>query len=156
VDAETVTRLRRVVGRLARQLNASATGEGLTPTQASVLGLVASRGPISIARLADLEQINPTMLSRVIGHLDTAGLLRRVPDPTDLRTASLEATADGLRVAERLRERRTAIVSECAERLSPAEADALTQALPALEALTRQLASRLAPTGSGGTAVRLH
>jgi DNA-binding MarR family transcriptional regulator len=96
------------------------------------------------------------MLSRVIGHLDTAGLLRRVPDPTDLRTASLEATADGLRVAERLRERRTAIVSECAERLSPAEADALTQALPALEALTRQLASRLAPTGSGGTAVRLH
>jgi DNA-binding MarR family transcriptional regulator len=150
VDAETVTRLRRVVGRLARQLNASATGEGLTPTQASVLGLVAGRGPVSIARLADLEQINPTMLSRVIGHLDAAGLIRRVPDPTDLRTASLEATAEGARVADRLRERRTAIVSECTERLSPAEADALTHALPALEALTEQLASRLAPTGSGG------
>lgn len=150
MDAETVTRLRRVVGRLARQLNASATGEGLTPTQASVLGLVAARGPISIGQLTDLEQLNPTMLSRVIGRLDAAGLIRRVPDPTDLRTASLEATAEGARTADRLRERRTAIVSECTERLMPAEAEALTQALPALEALTKQLASRLTPTGSGG------
>jgi DNA-binding MarR family transcriptional regulator len=150
VDADTVTRLRRVVGRLARQLNASATGEGLTPTQASVLGLIAARGPITIATLADLEQLNPTMLSRVIGRLDAARLIRRVPDPTDLRTASLEATAEGTRVADRLRERRTAIVSECTERLTPTEADALTRALPALEALTQQLASRLTPAGSGG------
>ena len=38
MDADRVTRLRGVIGRLARQLNASSTGEGLTPSQASVLG----------------------------------------------------------------------------------------------------------------------
>ena len=37
MDDETVIRLRRVILRLARQLNAASAGEGLTPTQASVL-----------------------------------------------------------------------------------------------------------------------
>ncbi len=55
VDAEAVTRFRAVIGRLARDLNATATDEGLTPTQASVLGLVASRGPIGLAELNELE-----------------------------------------------------------------------------------------------------
>ena len=38
MDADTVVRLRRVVLELARQLNAVATGEGLTPAEAFVLG----------------------------------------------------------------------------------------------------------------------
>ena len=147
MDAETVNRLRRVVGRLARQLNTTSTSEGLTPTQASVLGLIAGRGPLSIAALTQLEGLNPTMLSRVISKLDDAGLIRRVPDPADLRTASVEATADGRAMHDRIRDRRTAIVSECAGRLDAKDADALTRALPALEALAEQLQLTEAPVG---------
>ena len=50
MDNDTVIRLRRVVLKLARQLNAASREEGLTPTQASVLGIATMRGP---PRLAD-------------------------------------------------------------------------------------------------------
>lgn len=144
MDAETVTQLRRVVGRLARQFNATATGEGLTPSQASVLGVVAVRGPLTVAELTEIEGINPTMLSRVIGSLDGAGLVRRVPVPNDLRAVTVVATAEGTRVQERMRDRRTAIVSDCLDRLSAKDAAALTRAVPALEALAEQLSRRVA------------
>ena len=41
MDVELVARLRGVISKLARQLNATSTTEGLTPTQYSVLGLIA-------------------------------------------------------------------------------------------------------------------
>ena len=51
IDEEMAIRLRRVIGKLARQLNASSTGAGLTPSQASVLGLIVARGPLSLVEL---------------------------------------------------------------------------------------------------------
>src|ERR1700743_3170802 len=83
VDTEIVARLRGVIPRLARQLNDTSTGEGLTPTQYSVLALVRTRGPLGLAELTDLEGLNPTMLSRVIKALDERGLIRRLPGLTD-------------------------------------------------------------------------
>src|SRR6266566_1109843 len=74
MDSDAVIRLRRVVLKLARQLNAASREEGLTPTQASVLGITTMRGPLSLAELTEIEGINPTMLSRVIGKLDEYGL----------------------------------------------------------------------------------
>lgn len=142
MDADAVIRLRRVVGRLSRELNTSATDEGLTPTQASVLGLVAARGPLSLAALNDLERINPTMLSRVVGKLDTAGLIRRLPDPDDLRVASVEATPDGTAAHERIKAQRTAVVAACVAELPARHAAAIIAALPALEALAEQLDRR--------------
>jgi DNA-binding MarR family transcriptional regulator len=139
MDAEEVSRLRGVIFRLARQLNATSTGEGLTPTQASVLGFVAFRGPLGLAELAELEGLNPTMVSRVVRKLDEDGLIRRLPDPADLRAARVEATADGQVVHERVRELRTRAVSECVERLPEGNAKDLLQALPALEALADEL-----------------
>src|SRR5438309_96119 len=117
MDVEDVARLRGVIFRLARQLNATSTGEGLTPTQASVLGLIAFRGPLGLAELADLEGLNPTMVSRVVRKLDEDGLIRRLPDPSDLRAARVESTPEGTLVHERVRELRTRAVSECVERL---------------------------------------
>ena len=81
MDDDTVIRLRRVVLKLARQLNAASREEGLTPTQASVLGIATTRGPLSLAELTELEGINPTMLSRVIGKLDEFGLIKRLVIP---------------------------------------------------------------------------
>ena len=49
MDAELVARLRGVIPRLARELNDTSTGEGLTPTQYSVLALVRSRGSLGLA-----------------------------------------------------------------------------------------------------------
>jgi DNA-binding MarR family transcriptional regulator len=139
MDADGVTRLRGVIGRLARQLNASSTAEGLTPSQASVLGLVVFRGPLSLSELADLEGLNPTMLSRVVGRLQELELIRRIPDPADLRSASVTATREGREVDKRVKAQRAAVVSECVDQLPPDEQDALGAALPALEALAEAL-----------------
>jgi DNA-binding MarR family transcriptional regulator len=140
MDEEGAIRLRQVITKLARQLNASSTGEGLTPSQASVLGLVVGRGPLSISELTELEGLNPTMTSRVVGVLDTMGLIRRVPDPSDLRSASVSATPDGVRSDERVKARRAAVMSAAISRLPAAQRDAVAAALPALEALRDELA----------------
>jgi DNA-binding MarR family transcriptional regulator len=145
MDADGVTRLRGVIGRLARQLNASSTGEGLTPSQASVLGLVVFRGPLSLAELADLEGLNPTMLSRVVGKLLAMDLISRIPDPADLRSASVVATPAGQDVDRRVKAQRAAVVSECVDQLSRDQEQALSAALPVLEELAEALKKSARP-----------
>ena len=76
-------------------LNDTSTGEDLTPTQYSVLALVRVRGPLGLAELTELEGLNPTMLSRIVKVLDERGLIRRMPDPGDLRAARVAVTAGG-------------------------------------------------------------
>lgn len=139
MDTETIIRLRRIIGRLARQLNASATSEGLSPSQASVLGLIVGRGPLGLGTLVELEGLNPTMLSRVVGKLEDRGLIRRTPDPSDLRAVSVHATADGTQVNENVKEQRAAIVAQCLGRLPEDQLAALQEALPALEALSEEV-----------------
>src|ERR1700710_575697 len=95
MDTNDVARLRTVINKLSRQFNASATDEGLTPAQASALGLVATVGPLTLTELTEIEGLNPTMVSRVIGKLEDVGLVRRVPKPADLRSVTVEVTAAG-------------------------------------------------------------
>jgi DNA-binding MarR family transcriptional regulator len=139
VDNDTVIRLRRVVLRLARQLNAALPPEGLTPSQASVLQVAVVRGPLSLAELTEIEGINPTMLSRVIGKLDSFGLIKRLRDPEDFRAAWVEATPEGRRRYERISAQRSAIISECVDGLPAEQAAALVAALPAFENLAEEL-----------------
>jgi DNA-binding MarR family transcriptional regulator len=142
VDAENVTRMRRVIGRLARLLNAAPVSENLTPTQASVLGLVAHRGPIGMTELAEIEGLNPTMLSRVVAKLVDDGLVRRLPNPADQRAVQLRATDHGHEVHERILASRTTTVARILDGLSPDVTEALLDALPALEALAEGLRTK--------------
>jgi DNA-binding MarR family transcriptional regulator len=142
VDAESVTRLRRVIGRLARLFNASSSSEDLTPTQASVLGLVSGRGPISLAELTELEGLNPTMVSRVVSKLDRDGLVRRRPDPTDQRAVQLEATTAGRQTHQRILDARTQTVAKILDGLPAEVSETLAEALPALEALAEGMRTK--------------
>jgi DNA-binding MarR family transcriptional regulator len=139
MDEESVIRLRRVVLRLARQLNAASVGEGLTPTQASVLGIVTNRGPLGLTELTEIEGLNPTMLSRVVGKLDSFGLIRRLRDPDDFRAARVEVTPEGKQAYQRIAAERAALLSEHVAGLPPEQAAALVAALPALENLAEDL-----------------
>jgi DNA-binding MarR family transcriptional regulator len=143
MDDEGAIRLRRVIVKAARQLNASSTGEGLTPSQASVLGLIVARGPMTLPDLGELEGINPTMLSRVIGRLVDMRLIDRNPDPADLRSVSVVSTEAGVRVDQKIKARRAAAVSQCLELLPAADVVALTKALPALENLAETLREQM-------------
>jgi len=139
MDADLVARLRGVIPRLARELNDTSTGEGLTPTQYSVLALVRSRGPLGLAELTELEGLNPTMVSRIIKVLDERDLIRRMPDPHDLRAARLAATPLGERLHDRVRAQRTQVLSERLGQLPAETAETLLAAVPAMEALAEAI-----------------
>jgi DNA-binding MarR family transcriptional regulator len=143
MDADSVIRLRRVVLGLARRLNAASAGEGLTPAEASVLAIVVNRGPLGLAELTEIEGLNPTMLSRIVGKLDSSGLLRRRRDPDNYRAAMVELTPDGEEAWQRISAERTQIISECAVCLSAEQDAALAAALPALENLSECLRAAL-------------
>jgi DNA-binding MarR family transcriptional regulator len=137
LDAATATRLRTVLGRLSKQLRttAASTDAGLTPTKISVLLSVDRRGTSRISEVAELEALNPTLLSRTISTLVDAGLLDRVSDAGDRRTAWVQVTDEGHRLAERMRRERTEVVNRGMSALPASERRILEQAIPALEAL---------------------
>lgn len=136
---DDAVRLRRAVNRLARSFNAAATDEGLTPSQASVLGSIVGKGPLNVSDLGRLEHLNPTMLSRVIGYLDESGLIERKPAPSDLRAITLSSTTNGRAVHERIKAQRARVVIEAATVLSVKDGALLIRAIPALEKLAEAL-----------------
>jgi DNA-binding MarR family transcriptional regulator len=144
LDIDTASRLRVAIGRLSRRLRTTAAGSaaGLTPTRISVLLTVVRAGPIRLSVLAEVESLNPTMLSRIIADLGDAGLVARTSDDGDRRAAWVEATAAGRRLAERMRRERTDAVNEAMEALTPGDRRLLEDALPALEHLAEQLKDR--------------
>ena len=141
LDAEDVARLRVALARIARVLDRQSRGHALTRTQASVLATAARLGPIRISELAEIEGINPTMLSRIVAKLEDQGLLHRQPDPDDRRAALVEPTAEGRALQQRLRDERTRLLAEHLGGLPAEHADGLLAALPAIEALADALVS---------------
>jgi DNA-binding MarR family transcriptional regulator len=141
-DAEDVARLRIALGRISRFLDRQSRGDRLTRTQASVLASVVRLGPIRLSELADIEGVNPTMLSRIVAKLEDAGLLRRRPDPADGRAVLVEATDLGRTEQRRLRAERTELLTARLAALPSAQATELLAALPALESLADELAPR--------------
>ena len=137
------SRLRAVIGRLSRRLRGTTAGAGLTPSQTSILFTVVRRGPIGLSELAELESVNPTMLSRIIVHLVEEGLLERTVDPSDRRAATVAATAAGRRLRERIHRERTEALAAHLRELDRDRRELLWRALPVLE----ELAERLGETG---------
>lgn len=131
-------RLRNAILRLGRRLRTSSADEGLTATQSSVLATLVRRGPMRAGDLAEAEAVNPTMLSRVLAHLEDAGLAERAADPDDGRCTRVRATAPGTRTINRVRARRAALLLARLRQMPAEHVDALWAALPALEELARE------------------
>ncbi len=143
-DLDTAARLRVVVGRLSRRLRSTpaAREAGLTPSKSSVLLSVVRSGSLRLSALAEVEAINPTMLSRIVAGLVDTGLLERTSDPEDRRAAWVNATAEGRQLAERIRRERTDAVNSALRKLSNDDRRLIEAGLPALEALGEQLRGR--------------
>jgi DNA-binding MarR family transcriptional regulator len=128
-------RLRTAIGRVSRRLRSTAAGSELTPTATSVLFSIVRLGPIGASELAQIEDLNPTMVSRVCASLAEKGLVMRTPHPEDRRAAVLSATRAGKALRKKIqRERADALGAEL-DRLSPEHLAALEAAIPALEEL---------------------
>lgn len=141
-EDDLALRLRTVVGRLSRRLRDTAAGSGLTPTQTSVLFTIVRHGPLGIGRLAALEDLNPTMLSRVVGGLAARGLVTRVSDPADRRAALVSCTEAGAELRTRVQRERAETLGRELDRLDDAQRAALDAVVPALAQLADQLSER--------------
>jgi DNA-binding MarR family transcriptional regulator len=138
-EEERTARLRAVIGRLSRRLRPTVAGSALTPSQISVLFTVVRLGPLRLSEVAEIESLNPTMLSRITAQLCDEGLIRRTADPGDKRAAFVESTPAGRRIRKRIHRERTEALSAHVEGLDEHQREALWNALPVLEELAQRL-----------------
>lgn len=132
---ELVNRLRIAVGKISRAMDRQIGSGEMTRTQSTVLGTTIRRGAMRLGDLAEVENINPTMLSRVVAKLDAMGYIRRMADPTDLRAALIEATPEGVAAHALVRAQRTELLAARLAELPEFTEEQLRAALPALELL---------------------
>jgi DNA-binding MarR family transcriptional regulator len=134
--------LRIAVARLSRRLRPTTAAGSLTSSEVDVLVAAEREGPVRLSDLAQFTGLNPTMLSRLVPHLEDAGLLRRLPEPNDRRVCRVEATGKGRRLLERIRSERNDVLSRRLAELEPGEREAISRAIPVLEALAEMLLER--------------
>jgi MarR family transcriptional regulator for hemolysin len=87
VDSPALGFLLHEVARLLRKrFEQNARDSGLTRSQWQVLTYLAQNEGINQKGLAELLEIEPITLGRILDKLETLGLIERRPHPTDRRT----------------------------------------------------------------------
>jgi len=106
-------RVGRALARLSRLLEQASSGAGLSLAQYRVLVFVAER-PQRASALAAKVDVQRATLSAIVGGLERAGLLRRVPVAHDGRGVQLRLTPAGRRLLDRAEQSLTAQLCEVA------------------------------------------
>jgi DNA-binding MarR family transcriptional regulator len=128
--------LRISIMRLGRRLRNERTDETLSLTQLSALATILADGPLALNALAELEQVQPASLTRVINTLREHGLVERIPHATDLRVSVIAITPAGRQLMNDDRRRRSAWLVGAFKELHPEERAILEAASPILERLS--------------------
>jgi len=117
---EVAGRLRSAINRLQRRLRQESLG-GLSPAQASALGSVHRHGNPTLGELAAIEQVQPPTITRIVAGLAEAGMVTRVADANDRRSARVRTTPAGERALEQIRTRKNAFLRRRLDQLSEEE-----------------------------------
>jgi DNA-binding MarR family transcriptional regulator len=120
VFEELASRLRLSVNRLHRLLRQESLA-GLSPAQASALGAVNRLGSPTLGELASMEQVQPPTMTKIVATLADAGMVTRVTDASDRRSARAHITPAGKRTLERIRTLKNAFLTRRLAELSPKE-----------------------------------
>jgi DNA-binding MarR family transcriptional regulator len=131
---ELAPRLRWAITRTARRLRQEA-GTELGPSQVAALATIERHGPLSPSEVAKLERIQRPTATRILRHLEEAGLVERVRDPEDGRGAIVSVTGDGRTHLRRLRARKTAYLATRLEKLDEEDRRTLERAAELLEGM---------------------
>lgn len=127
-DADEHAAIGRQVGRFIRlserlfaSLKWSDAGRGLERPAYVLLSRIAVDGPFRLSALATDVALDLSTVSRQVGALETAGLVRRATDPTDRRASLVEVTDVGRDVFEENRARWLAMWQELLAGWTPQE-----------------------------------
>jgi DNA-binding MarR family transcriptional regulator len=134
VKEELAPRLRWAITRMARRLRQEA-GTDLGPSQVAALATIERHGPLSPSELADRERFKRPTATRILRHLETAGLVERVKNPEDGRASILSATPAARELLKRLRARKTAYLARRLTAMDPEDRRTLEKAAELLEGM---------------------
>lgn len=129
-------RLHSVAVHLLRRVRQEDPESGLTAARLSALSVVVFAGPIRPSELAKAEQVRPPTITRLVGALEAADLVRRRPDPRDGRAHLIEATERGVELLEEGRRRRVERLARDLQTLDEGALASLREAVTVLEGLT--------------------
>ncbi len=128
------------VSRLLRKAIDERAGDvGLTSAQWHVLSTLArcerqNQAAPNQATLADLLEIEPITLSRQIDRLTAAGMLERMPHPTDRRAHLLRLTDQAWPVVHKFKDIASAFLKEAMAGVSEAEIERMIGSLERIRA----------------------
>jgi MarR family transcriptional regulator, transcriptional regulator for hemolysin len=120
--AETAHTLRRAFDRRASAL-------GVTRAQWKVLFRLTRTPGLRQVELADMLDVEPITLSRIIDRLEEAGHVERTPDPADRRAWRLQVTAGAMPLVKRLRALGHDLVEEAFAGIDPQELERMREVL---------------------------
>ncbi len=132
VDALTdavLTASRLLVAVSARSL--AAVEETITLPQFRLLVILDSRGTMRLTSLAELLDVNPSTVTRMVDRLVTTGMIARQANPATRREVVVDLTAEGRRVVRGVTRRRRSAISRIVAKMSEDERQGLVGALTA-------------------------
>lgn len=111
-----------------------AAAHGLSSAQWRLLVHVLREGPVSQVQLADLLEVEPISVSRLIDRMQKSGWVTRQPDPNDRRVHHIVATDSTQAIRHELRAMAADVYEEAMAGLDPAARTALLSGLTAINA----------------------
>ena len=127
--------LRLSVMRLARRMRAQRADTMLTLSQLAALATLDRHGALSPGELAAHEKISPPSMTRLLGVLESAGLVVRTAHPTDGRQVSLAVSPEGVALLKEDRRRRDVWLAQRLQDLDTDELEVLQRAAGILDKL---------------------
>ncbi len=125
-------RVYEVLTRMMRTLRSSREA-GLSLERLHALRLIDTRGPLSVAELAQLEGVHASTMSRLTSSLAREGFVRRIPYQRDGRGVLLKLTPRGERAEAQALRRRLELMISGLSRRSTKDLATVERALHILE-----------------------
>lgn len=133
------SRRREIAGRLhsaaiyvlrhARQADRKSP---LGPAQLSALSVLVYGGPHTLGKLAEIEQVTPPTMTRIVSALNQRGCVRLRRAPSDARSTIVQASPRGVAALRRAREARLDLIAELLSHRSETDLKRIGDAIEAL------------------------
>jgi DNA-binding MarR family transcriptional regulator len=120
---------------LLRQLRVEDRASGIGPAQLSALSVLVFGGAMSLKQLAEIEQVKPPTMVRIVQGLVEQRLAASRADRNDARKVCISATARGRNLMHRARLRRVGALARMLAKKSGAERSEIAGAVEILRSL---------------------
>jgi Transcriptional regulators len=136
-NEDLADRLHSAAIHLLRTLRRVDDETGLTAPRLSILSVLVFAGPRTLGQLAQVEQVKPPTMTRLVDALEADGFVKRLTDASDGRVTIIRATKKGETLMWPGRSRRVKSLAARLDGLSKEELLELDRAAKMIERVSR-------------------